>query len=201
MGEFAHTSAFAPPSWEYSKPRTHGHTHGSVAPYHIRCGINEGLCVLNTQAHVAELFTDSLIGCAQVIFRNPTATFTCHIGSGARTPTDWARWAADRFVHFYGAIVICHVITGDAPGIGNAVEVSLIAHLGGVQRLLDLHGCSINIATGNVRTTPVGWSATRPNVAGWQTARDLLDLRLLGTMSLGEPGYGDYCELCPACAD
>ncbi len=199
MGEFAHTSVSGPPSWEYSRPRTHGHTHGSAPPYRIRCGINEGLGVRNAQAHVATLFTDSLIGCAQVIFRNAQATFTCHIGAGARTPGNWARWAADRFARFYGAIVTCHVITGDAPAIGDLVEASLAAHLGAVQRIMNSHGYAIDIATGHVRTTPLGWSASQANVAGWQTARHLLDLRLLGTMSLGEPGYGDYREGCRAC--
>ena len=43
------------------------HSHGTARPCKIRCGANEGLYVLNNEANVQEIYTDSLIGCANNI--------------------------------------------------------------------------------------------------------------------------------------
>ena len=200
MGEFAFSPRDSPPpSFQYSKPRTHGHSHGNVSPCKIRCGANEGLCILNNQDKVNALFTDSLIGCVQIIFRSDKATFVCHIFSGARTPEDWSQWAHERFVHFYGQVNKCYVVTGDDSGVGNSIEERLKSRLPEVVRVRNCCGYTINIKSGEVGETPQDWYTSRQDIAGWQTAKDLIHLQLLGPWSIGDPFCGDFYELCNAC--
>ena len=186
------------PRRERRAPPTRGHCHGNQGPYKIRCGANEGLCVLNGNHAVECLFTDGLVGCTQVIFRNHTATFTCHILVGAPDPAGWVSWALAEFESEYGAVQQCWVATGDGSGATQRIfdalkhrKPVLLARSGGYY---------IDIKTGQVKTTPsMGFSATRQDVAGWQTGRGLVDLRLRGSISLGTVQVGDYCEMCDVC--
>jgi hypothetical protein len=177
----------------------HGHTHGMRRPCNIRCGGNEGLCVRNDQHNVTCLFTDGLVCCTQVIFRNATATFTCHILEGAPDPEGWIDWAKREFTAAYGAITSCWVVTGDNVGAGDTVCSFLRRDLA-VERITGCGGCAIRIADGTVMKTPRDWHTGRPDVAGAQTARGLIDLRLHSRrVYLGEITVGDYYEPCPEC--
>ncbi len=208
MGAYAHTddrynrNEFSPPKVEWSMPHAFGHGHGTQTPYRVRCGVNEGLCILNTQPLVDELYTDSLIGCVQIILRSATATFTCHISSGARTPVNWATWAYGRFINLCGVVTSCYVITGDSPAIGNAIAGALTGLGLNVNRIHDCQGYSITIRNDDefeAGPTPDHWAVSQQRVAGWQTAKDLIYVRLLGSLSIGTPSEGDYNQDCNAC--
>lgn len=178
------------------------HTHGSARPCKIRCGVNEGLCVLNTQNLVDYLFTDGLTGCTQVIFRSANATFTCHLGSSAPAPDTWTAWALQRFIAVYGAPTASYVITGDNPGMGNTIEQLLSGGPHNLVPLTRVTGCGgyrIDIATGAASPTPTGWNTARLDVSGPETGMAVIAARYIGAGHLGQPEPGDYYESCPRC--
>lgn len=200
MGRFARPSGTpipAPPAPRYVPPHRR-HTHGTQRPCKIRCGVNEGLYIRNDERNVTHLFTDSLINCAQVIFRNRRATFTCHILGGARQPRPWTQLIYRTFVERYGRVARCLVVTGGDAATGLRVISYLPAKLK-VVHWPGCGGCRIRLVDGHVDKTPSNWNPSRPDVAGWLTAGDLIDLRLTGAEWLGEVSYGDYYEPCRAC--
>lgn len=182
------------------RPRhpNHRHTHGNQYPCKIRCGANEGLCIRNDQDNVTYLYTDSLIGCTQVIFRNTTATFTCHIFTAAPDPLGWIEWAEGEFRSEYGSVTSCWVVTSDSPGVGETIYGLLSKSLK-VEWIKNCGGCAIKITDATVIKTPTDWYVSRQDVGGWQTANELIDLRLRGSRSLGNVYVGDYSESCREC--
>lgn len=195
---------YIPPHLRYVPPHLRprpAHTHGFARPCKIRCGVNEGLCILNTQASVVELYTDSLIGCTQIIFRNAIATFTCHVSSDAPYRVLWTEHALRAFERKYGRVVKCYVVAGDSPEREIIIIECLEKSIHDVECVGRVHGYTINIASGLARETPRGWNTSQRDVAGWQTAQGLIDLRLTHDTYLGADAYGDYHETCPACEE
>jgi len=182
-----------------------GHTHGrNKRRLKIRCGINEGLCILNLKAPflVTHLFTDGLVNCCQVIWRSNNATFTTHISGDAPHPETFIWMCLRQFNFKYNsAITSCYVASGDDPDLGNRIHDYLRRRLHcNVERIRNTGGCCINMLNGDVSNTPVmGSGPNRDDVAGYLTASDLIDLRLTDSYATGEPGYGDYYEGCQLC--
>lgn len=213
MGQFAHASgspnpapkapAYIPPGRraDNQRPvqRAVGHNHGGQRPCKIRCGVNEGLSILNNQVNVSYLYTDSLANCTQVIFRNAVATFTTHVLGVAREPRRWINRVHEDFVGQYGRVTLCRVVTSDNPtagfNIGSYLELLNVQF----EHWPNCGGCAIGISDGNVIPTPTGWNPTQADVAGWQTAADLIHRRWTGEEFLGEVLCGDYSEMCRAC--
>ena len=179
------------------------HNHGTEPPFQLRCGVGEGIYVLNNRADVENIYTDSLLGCAQVILRNARATFTCHIVTSASFPIIFLRSALEKFRQKYGPVTECHVISAaDNPKLGNEIDVGLALLLElniNYNRITDSGGCAVNINDGEVQEVPSDWNTGCPWVAGWLTAPDLIDLRITGPNSIGSPSFGDYFEGCQAC--
>jgi hypothetical protein len=207
MGAFAGQGRYmgsAAPAVETmgSQPRPDDHDdHGTARPCSLRCGAGEGIYVLNTEADVYCIYTDSLLGCAQVILRNGTATFTCHIITNAVFPLIFVRSAILRFESRYGPITACYVIcAADNPALGTRIGRWLGQHIP-VKRITGTDGCAIEIATGQVGPVPGHWNVGCDDIAGWLTAPDLIDLRIIGPNTIGEPGVGDYSEICNVCRD
>lgn len=203
MGQFARRPVAAPirsPTVAHWAPPIHGHTHGTDRPCNIRCGANEALCILNSQANVSELFTDGLIGCTQVILRNATATLTCHIFTGASAPKDFILLLFAKFVDSHGTVDHCYVISGDGTGAADTIETALRGkNIPNIGRIRGCGGYAISIANGTVRETPGGWNTSQSGIAGWLTASVLIHTRYTAIAMLGEPMAGDYYEPCAAC--
>jgi hypothetical protein len=179
------------------------HNHGTARPCNIRCGLNEGLYIRNDEANVSNLFTDGLANCAQVIFRNGEGTFTCHISGGAPNPIAYLRPAYWTFVDSFGAVTTGYVVSSDNATMGNRLDEWLttdyrVARFV-ITRIKRCGGCAINVSTGVVRPTPASWNTTQPGVAGWLTAQDLINLRLVDAKNLGDAFAGDYRDGCPDC--
>ncbi len=205
MGQFAHPSGTpnpAPRAPAYIPPSRRAapvHAHGNQRPCNIRCGVNEGLSIRNNQVNVTFLFTDSLANCTQVIFRNDTATFTCHIVGVAREPRLWINLIHGDFVSRYGQMTLCHVVTSDNPTAGLRI-ISYLELLGlELGHWPNCGGCAIRVGDGHMKATPPGWNTSQGDVAGWLTAQDLVDQRLTAPDFIGEASCGDYYELCQAC--
>jgi len=203
MGEFAH-EVFVGTSSPYRIPTSPTkHSHGNETACHIRCGVNEGLAVRNDNRNVASLYTDSLLGCTQVILRNATATFTCHIAASASDPIGWMRWAVSQFRRQYGFVTWCAIISGDDPAIGRSLHRTICSMFrlreDGIVRKLGCGGISIDPASGDWRETPSTRNVSQANVGGWITCREMIDLRLCGPRKLGDAAYGDYFEGCGLC--
>ena len=182
-------------------PHTHDKT--GVGKLNIRCGVNEGLCVLNRNPRVDYLYTDSLIGCAQVIWRGATATFCAHILDGARDAPGYILWALDEFNREYSRRPgICYVISGDNPSLANSVYDTLKRGLNRDCKLIRQEkwdGMAIRVLDGSTIRTPRTWSIGNANVGGWLTSNREIDLRLRGSRSIGEHSPGDYLETCREC--
>lgn len=175
------------------------HNHGDKRPCKLRCGANEGICVLNATADVTEIFTDGLLTCAQIILRNGTATFTCHIYGDAPNPLTFMHLACDLFVMKYGAVTECHLISGTDTRLANGLNDPLVTKLHiPVTRANGVDGYSINIHTGVTRVTP-DWPTYLGDVAGWKTAPNLIDLRITDAVNLGTAYHGDYSDPCALC--
>lgn len=200
MGQFAHASGspIPAPRGPLYVPPARRHNHGSQRPCKIRCGVNEGLYIRNNQVNAAYLYTDSLLNCAQVIFRNSSATFTTHVMGGAPQPRRWIDLVYGTFVRRYGPVTLCLVVTSESPATGNQI-VSYLRLKVRVTQWHNCDGCAIRISDGHVKTTPSSWNISQADVAGWLTAEDLMDLRLDGSEFLGAASYGDYYEPCRAC--
>ena len=194
------SASFAPPLPKRSNLPAYGHSHGTASVCHIRCGVNEGLCILNDKPGVDCLFTDSLSGCTQVIFRSDRATFTCHIFSGAKNPVGWIGFALSEFTKHYGAVTLCCVITRSAQsGHTGAIYSALKKTISEIELVLDSGGYAIKVATGEVKTVvPSDWNTNKQFIGGWQTKTTLIDMRLIGPW-LGQPQVGDYFESCQTC--
>ena len=199
MGAFAfsgrpYTGSKAPPS--------RVHNHGSTRPCSLRCGVNEGIFVLNAHVGVSCLFTDGLLNCAQVILRNGTATFTCHIIGTAKFPVTFMTNACTKFIDEYDMFNACYVISAsDSPALGNRIDHWFKQQFGiTAHRVTDCGGCSIAITTGVVSKTPGAWNPSRDYVAGFLTAPDLIDFRIISRTDIGEPLPGDFFEGCLACS-
>jgi hypothetical protein len=164
----------------------------------MRCGMNEGLSIRNNEANVAELYTDGLVGCTQMILRNATGTFVAHIGVSAPQPAQFATWALAQFIDIYGAPTEGYVATGDGTGAVNAV-LEALANVPGIRRLENSGGYTICPASGAVRAAPGEWHTGRQDVAGATTARGLVDVRFHSRTMLGVVWVGDYREGCRIC--
>lgn len=175
------------------------HTHGTIRNgSKMRCGINEGLCVRNSRKdEIRYLFTDGLRNCVQVVFRNDTATFVCHLNESDEVAY-WVDWARTEFSKTYGVITYCLVASGDRDDAANQAANSLAGlH---VVRKRATGGVAIDIGTGAVGDTPgMGWGPNQADVVGYLTARDCIDLHFTGKRTVGQPGAGDYYENCQVC--
>ena len=176
------------------------HTHGTRRPCQIRCGMNEAICILNSQAGVAALFTDGLAGCVQVILRTSVATFTCHIGSSAPAPAEWMMATARDFVAAYGAVQQCVMISASESDLTRDKVAPVLHELfEKILQIKTLPGALVNIKTGNVVRTGVDLATVDGNVAGFLTAPEMIHRRWADSPLLGETLIGDYLELCQAC--
>jgi hypothetical protein len=177
------------------------HTHGTNRPCVLRAGINEGIYVLNNQTQVQAIFTTNLLTCTQVILWNATATFTCHIHGEAPNPLAFVVTAYQTFTEKYGKPTKFYLISGTSPSQGNVLRSDLQRQhsLNPDKHVTGVDGYAINISTGAMGKAPDNWDPSKAYVAGWLTAPDLIDHRIVDPKNLGSPFPGDYHEPCPIC--
>jgi hypothetical protein len=177
------------------------HNHGIIKiGAKMRCGVIEGLSVKNSNNNkVSYLFTDGLRTCAQTVFWNDTATFTCHLKEGDEV-TYWLNWARKEFVSEYGNITACYVIVSEKAD----TLTQTLAALDGLNPKVAVgwHGGIVEVKSGALIKFPdssAGWHAGEQDVIGWYTARELIDIHFTGKRTLGSTMVGDYSDFCPVC--
>jgi hypothetical protein len=174
-----------------------GHNHGTARPCRIRCGVNEVLYVLNAQAGVSCVFTDSLIGCVQVVVRNDTATMICHVNGAAPQPDKWVAAGLVEFTLRYGAPTQCYAFNGDGNGPINRIYQALGGNAVTAARA---NGYAIDLLTGNHSQVPlIGWGTNQQDVGGWNSTPDLIDFRQTDPARLGDAAIGDHSDGCARC--
>jgi hypothetical protein len=171
------------------------------------------LFILNKfDEQASELFTDSVIGCVQVVARNPTVTFTTHLfsGLGAERIARNGAAAIRIFRREYGDPTFVGVFTTDAGQV--AAQLTMVEIKKDFIRLSKMDGCAFredfvqggvtvdvtpNYFDGqhHVRPTPGRYNPEQPWVGGLQTKPDLIDkaYELEGRM-VGD--FSHQCELC-----
>lgn len=178
-----------------------GHTHGSDRPCKIRCGANEGLIVSTSTRSVTEVFTDGLRSCVQIILGNDRAVFTCHIADDSPEPIVFVQMAYTFFKTNYGNPTVCELAWGEVgKALADIISDPLVTLAGKLTRFPKTDGRSINVSNRTTKETPdSGWEAYAPGVAGWATARDVIECRLTSPEKLGKLYNGDWRESCRRC--
>jgi hypothetical protein len=154
------------------------------------------LCVTNDKDAVECLYTDGISGCVEVIFRNSTATFICHLFCPKDAVT-WIRQELTQFEQAYGTVEKCYVAIADGEELGKKVARAL--PVGKTEGLsVSFRGYQINLKSGKVTQAP-GYVVTDPKSGGVLTTPHLIARRSIDQRLLGEPMSGDFSEQCPSC--